>query len=158
MTIRRILWWTLTVVLALLTVTTTAFGTWQLIRASQPTPADSIQARQTVLDVAKTSTVKLLSYSPDNVESQLTSAATLTTGAFHDSYTRLIEDVVIPGAKEKTITATAVVPAVAVESLTATTATMIVFINQTVTVGSATPEDTASWDYLANGVSGGFHQ
>jgi Mce-associated membrane protein len=102
--------------------------------------------------------VKLLSYSPDNVESQLTSAATLTTGAFHDSYTRLIEDVVIPGAKEKTITATAVVPAVAVESLTATTATMIVFINQTVTVGSATPEDTASWDYLANGVSGGFHQ
>ena len=50
----------------------------------------------------------------------------------------------IPGAKEKQITASAAVPAVAVESLTASTATLIVYINQTVTVGTEAPTGTAS--------------
>jgi Mce-associated membrane protein len=143
-TARRTLWWTLTVVLTLAVLAATTLDAWQLIRASRPTPADSAQARQTVLEVAKTSTAKMLSYTPENVESQLTYAATLATGAFHDSYTQLIKETVIPGANDKKITASASVPAVSVESLTASTATLVVFINQTVTVGSEKPTDMAS--------------
>ena len=141
---RRALWWTMTAMLALAVAATTTFGAWQLIRANQPTPADSALARQVVLDVAKSSTAKLLSYTPQNVDSELSNAAKLTTGAFRDSYTRLTHETVIPGAREKHITAAAEVPAVAVESLTASTATLIVFINQTVTVGSEKATDTAS--------------
>lgn len=144
MTARRALWWTLAVGLALAMIAVTTFGTWQLIRATRPTPADSAELRQVVLDVAKSSTTKMLSYTPDDVESQLNDAATLTTGAFHESYTKLIHDVVIPGAKQKSITAVATVPALSVESLTASTAVVLVFVNQTVTVGSEAPTDTAS--------------
>ena len=141
---RHALWWTLTAMLALALVVTTVFGTWQLIRANQPTPADSAPARQIVLDTAKTSTAKMLTYSPQNVESELNDAVSLTTGAFRTSYSDLIHDVVIPGAKQKRISAVAEVPAVAVESLTARTATLIVFVNQRVTAGSDQPSDTAS--------------
>ncbi|WP_445169952.1 hypothetical protein ACTXG7_11930 [Mycolicibacterium sp. Dal123E01] len=128
------------------------FGAGQLNRANQPTatatstpppapaPADSTQARQVVMDVAKTSVVKLLSYTPENVDTTLNEAVALTTGEFRDSFTQLIRDVVIPGARQKNITAISTVPAVAVESLTADTAKLIVFIDQTVTTGSAEPE------------------
>ncbi|GJF17813.1 hypothetical protein NGTWS0302_16740 [Mycolicibacterium cyprinidarum] len=138
---RRALWWMLVVVLTVAVAGAASFGTWQLVR---PIPADSTQLRQTVIDIAKSSTVKLLSYTPQNVDSLRTDAVAVTTGAFRDSYSDLVNDVVIPGAKEKNITAVAQVPALAVESLTADTAVLIVFVNQTVTVGSEAPTDTAS--------------
>jgi hypothetical protein len=53
----------------------------------------------------------------------------LLTGQFRDSYTQLINNVVIPGAKEKKITSTAQVAAAAVESLTRDKASMLVFVN-----------------------------
>ena len=62
---------------------------------------------------AKDSTIKLLSYNPDTVEQQLTAARELLTGEFRESYTQLINDVVIPGAKQKQISAVATVPAAA---------------------------------------------
>ena len=72
MTARRTLWWTLTILLTLALAAATTFAIWQEIRARRPTPADSLQSRQTVLEVAKTSAVKILSYAPQDVESQLT--------------------------------------------------------------------------------------
>jgi len=68
----------------------------------------------------------------------------LLTGEFRDSYTSLTNDVVIPGAKEKQISAVASVPAAASVSATATEAVVLVFVNQTVIVGQDAPTDTAS--------------
>lgn len=141
---RRVLWWLGTVVLAVAVLGAAGFGIWQVVQVVRGTPADSAQARQVVLDVAKTSTVKLLSYTPDTVEAQLHDAAKLTTGAFQESYTDLTNSVVIPGAKEKSITATATVPAAAVESLDADSAKLIVFVNQTTTLPPEQPQSTAS--------------
>jgi Mce-associated membrane protein len=78
---------------------------------------DSEQFRTTVMEVAKESTIKMLSYTPETVGTQLNEAAELTTGAFRDSYTDLIRDVMIPDSKAKRISAVVEVPAIAVESV-----------------------------------------
>ena len=145
---RGALWWTLIAVLVVGVLGAGGFGAWQVVRhaakAVQVAPADSAQARRVVLDAAKTDAVKILSYTPDTVEANLTDAAKLTTGDFHDTFTKLVDETVIPGAKSKSITSVATVPAAAVESLEAESATLIVFVNQTTTVPPADPNNTAS--------------
>ena len=107
------------------------------VRNSETARIDSMQA-------AKDSTIALLSYKPDTVEQQLGAARDLLTGDFRDSYTSLTHDVVIPGAKQKQISAVATVPAVASVSAKANHAVVLVFVNQTVIVGKDAPTDTAS--------------
>jgi Mce-associated membrane protein len=51
---------------------------------------------------------------------------------------------VIPGAKEKQISAVASVPAAASVSADPGEAVVLLFVNQTVTVGNGAPTDTAS--------------
>jgi Mce-associated membrane protein len=101
-------------------------------------------ARDESLRTAKGSTIALLSYKPDTVEPQLHAARNLLTGDFRDSYTSLTNDVVIPGAKQKQISAVATVPAAASVSANPRHAVVLVFVNQTVIVGQDAPTDTAS--------------
>jgi Mce-associated membrane protein len=101
-------------------------------------------ARIESTQAAKDSTIALLSYKPDTVEQQLGAARDLLTGDFRDSYTSLTHDVVIPGAKQKQISAVATVPAVASVSANPNHAVVLVFVNQTVIVGQDAPTDTAS--------------
>ena len=93
---------------------------------------------------ARDSTVAMLSYQPDTVEEQLTAARELLTAEFRDSYGQLINDVVIPGAKEQSISAVASVPAVSSVSAQRDRAVVLLFVNQTVTVGDSAPTDTTS--------------
>jgi Mce-associated membrane protein len=125
--------------LALLLALAAAFLKWEdsSVRASDVARAQSVQ-------VAKDSTIKLLSYKPDTVEQDLTSARDLLTGDFRDSYTQLTTDVVIPGSKQKQISAVASVPAVASVSADPSRAVVLVFVNQTVVVGTDAPTATAS--------------
>ncbi|AGB25213.1 hypothetical protein Mycsm_05002 [Mycobacterium sp. JS623] len=101
-------------------------------------------ARDESIKAAKDSTVAMLSYKPDTVEQQLNAARDLLTGYFRDSYTSLTHDVVIPGAKQKQISAVATVPAAASVSASPRHAVVLVFVNQTVIVGQDAPTDTAS--------------
>jgi Mce-associated membrane protein len=105
---------------------------------------DSDAARDTSMQAAKDSTVALLSYKPDTVEQQLTAARDRLIGQFRDQYTDLTNNVVIPGAKEKQISAVASVPAAASVSADPGSAVVLLFVNQTVTVGNGVPTDTAS--------------
>jgi Mce-associated membrane protein len=105
---------------------------------------DNDVARMESTQAAKDSTIALLSYKPDTVEQQLGAARDLLTGDFRDSYTSLTHDVVIPGAKQKQISAVATVPAVASVSAKPDHAVVLVFVNQTVVVGQDAPTDTAS--------------
>ena len=104
----------------------------------------SLSAAEQSVAVATDSTIALLSYRPDTVEKELVAARHRLTGSFLDAYTQLIHDVVIPGAKEKQISATATVPAAASISAGETHAEVLVFINQTVTIGGAAPTTTTS--------------
>jgi Mce-associated membrane protein len=105
---------------------------------------DSDVARVEAVQAAKDSTIALLSYRPDTVDKELAAASGRLTGDFKGAYTKLVNDVVIPGAKQKQISAVATVPAVASVSATPTHATVLVFVNQTVIIGSDAPTDTAS--------------
>lgn len=105
---------------------------------------DSDTARIESMQVAKDSTIAMLSYQPDSVDKQLNDARNLLTGDFQNSYTGLINDVVIPGAKQKQISAVATVPAAASVSAEPNHAVVLVFVNQTVVVGADAPTDTAS--------------
>ena len=96
------------------------------------------------MQAAREGTIALLSYTPDKVEEQLGAARDLLTGEFRESYTSLTNDVVIPGAREKQISAIATVPAAASVSLSSDEAVVLLFVNQTVTVGQDPPTDTAS--------------
>ncbi|KMO84307.1 hypothetical protein BST22_05445 [Mycolicibacterium chubuense] len=107
------------------------------VRDGEIAAVSSVQA-------AKDSTIALLSYTPDKVDQQLGEARNLLTGDFRDSYTSLTNDVVIPGAKQKQISAVATVPAAASVSATPQKAVVLVFVNQTVTVGADAPTDTNS--------------
>jgi Mce-associated membrane protein len=105
---------------------------------------DSDAARDKSMQAAKDSTVALLSYKPDTVEQQLTAARDRLIGQFRDQYTDLTNNVVIPGAKQKQISAVASVPAAASVSADPGEAVVLLFVNQTVTVGNGVPTDTAS--------------
>jgi Mce-associated membrane protein len=94
--------------------------------------------------VAKDSTVALLSYRPDAVSAQLNAARDRLAGTFRDSYTNLVRDVVIPGAQQKQISAVAKVPAAAAMSVSPGHAVVLVFVDQTVTMGKDAPTDTNS--------------
>ncbi len=112
---------------------------WQAdsARQSQAARTESVQA-------ATDSTIALLSYRPDTVDKDLGAARDLLTGTFRDAYDRLIDDVVIPGAKQKQISAEAEVPAAAAVSATENHAAVLVFVNQTIIVGNDPPTSTAS--------------
>jgi Mce-associated membrane protein len=141
---RRIKWsWVLAFgVLPLLAVVIAAgagFLKWQdaWVRGSKVAGIESVAA-------AKDSTVALLSYQPDTVDKDLRAARDRLTGGFKDSYTQLIQDVVIPGAKKQHISAVAVVPAAASVSATPNHAVALLFVDQTVAVGNDAPTGTSS--------------
>jgi Mce-associated membrane protein len=101
-------------------------------------------ARIESMQAAKDGTIAILSYTPDKVEQQLGDARNLLTGEFQNSYTTLTNDVVIPGAKQKQISATATVPSMASVSADPRHAVVLVFVNQATTVGADKPSDSAS--------------
>jgi Mce-associated membrane protein len=105
---------------------------------------DAETARSQAVAAARDSTVALLSYKPDTVEKELGAARDRLTGTFLDAYTQLVNTVVIPGAKEKKISALATVPAAAPVSAKADHAVVLLFVNQTVTVGADPPTNTTS--------------
>lgn len=108
------------------------------------TARDADLARVASVQAAKDGTVGMLSYQPDTVDRDLEAARNLLTGDFQNSYTSLTHDVVIPGAKQKRISAVATVPAAASVSATPKHAVVVVFVDQTVVVGKDAPSDTAS--------------
>ena len=96
------------------------------------------------VQAARDSTIALLSYKPESVDKDLTAARDRLTGSFLDAYTQLVNTVVIPGAKEKKISAVAQVPAAASVSAKPDHAVVLAFVDQTVVVGNDAPTRTAS--------------
>ena len=93
---------------------------------------------------ARDSTVALLSYRPDTVERDLGAARDRLTGQFKDAYTSLTRQLVIPGSKQKQISAVATVQAAASVSADPDHEVVLVFVNQTTIVGNSAPAYTAS--------------
>lgn len=93
---------------------------------------------------ASDNTIAILSYKADTAERDLGAASSRLTGEFKKSYLSLTQDVVIPGAKQDQIGSAATVPAAASISATENHAVVLLFVNQTITMGQTPPTDTAS--------------
>lgn len=125
--------------LVLLLTTAAGFLKWRdlSVRAVAAASSASMQA-------ATDGTITLLSYRADTVEKDLEAARGRLTGSFLNAYTSLTNEVVIPGAKQKQISAVATVPAAATISTSSSHAVVLLFVNQTLTIGQNTPTNTAS--------------
>ncbi|TAM65201.1 hypothetical protein [Mycobacterium sp.] len=126
-------------VFVLLTAGGTGYLKWlqASARETQSARIESVQA-------AAEGTIKILSYSPESVDHDLDAARDRLTGAFRDAYTRLAHEVVIPGSKERKISATATVPAATSVSASPSRAVVMVFVNQSLAVANDPPSSTAS--------------
>lgn len=107
-------------------------------------PRESRLAGTQAAHAASDGTVAMLSYKPDTVERELDAARERLTGGLKDSYTQLTHDVVIPGSEQKQIAAVASVPAAAPITASPNPAVVLIFVNQTVTVGTDPATDTAT--------------
>jgi Mce-associated membrane protein len=136
---KRILAFGLLPGLALILAGGAGYLKWQgdSVRDSGPAGAQALQA-------ATESTIALLSYHPDTADKELTAARDRLTAPFRDDYTKLITDVVIPGAKQKQISAIATVPAAASMSASQNHAVVLLFVDQSIVVGTQAPSSTAS--------------
>ena len=94
--------------------------------------------------VARETAATILSYHADTAEQELNGARDRLTGPFLEDYTTLINEVVIPGAKQKKISAVAQVPAAASVTASPTHAVALVFVDQTTTIGTDPPTASAS--------------
>ncbi len=126
-------------VLALLLALSAGYFKWVAgsVQASRTAAAESVK-------VASDSTVAILSYGSDSVDRDLAAATDRLTGGFREQYKQLVGDVVAPGAKQQHITAVAKVPAAASVSATEDHAVVLVFVDQTTTIGNDAPTQTTS--------------
>ena len=101
------------------------------------------QTRDEVAQASSDQAVAMFQYDYNNVDQQLHAATDGLTGDFQGTFTNLIESVIIPGAKEKSLTVQVVVQGAAVLDAEADSATTMLFLNQ-ITTSSESPEAVAS--------------
>ncbi len=126
-------------VIALLMTLAAAWLRWNLATAEQVDTASIDTVR-----VASEVTVSLLSYNPAMGEIDVRAVEMHLTGAFRDAYSSLVDDVVIPAARQKQIFSTATVPAAALISASQNHAIVVVFADQMTIVGHDAPTQSAS--------------
>lgn len=115
-------------------------STAQTTQTAKPKPPN----REMITSTGSDAAVALLSYRAQTVEADLAEAKDYLTGEFLETYTRLADSTVIPGAKQKNITAKATVTAIGITTANDSSAELLLFVNQTTTVGTEAPTETAS--------------
>jgi Mce-associated membrane protein len=101
-------------------------------------------AAEESVKAASESTIAILSYKPETVDQDLKAAADRLTAGFRQQYTQLVTDVVAPGAKQQHISAVATVAAAASVVATGKQSVVLVFVDQTTTIGNDPPTQSTS--------------
>lgn len=104
--------------------------------------ADAAAAKAAV-SAASDGTVAVLSYSPDTLDRDFSSAKSHLTGDFLSYYDQFTQQIIVPAAKEKSLKTTAVVLRGAVSTMRPDSATVLLFVNQT-TQSKDRPEPTVA--------------
>lgn len=118
---------------AVMATASVALASWMYFFESRPDHEIGRAAENAALSAATTGTIALLSYSPDNLDRDLTSAKSHLTGDFLAYYTHFTDQVVAPAAKKKAVKTTAQVTKAAVSQMHPDVAVALLFINQTTT-------------------------
>ena len=107
-----------------------AFAGVMYLTSFRPSQLTDAASEQAVVDAASSSTLALLSYSPETLDRDMERAKTLTTGDFQTYYTKFTAEVVAPAVRERGITAGAQVLNAAVMEMHPDNAKVLLFLNQ----------------------------
>lgn len=117
-------------VLALLAITSVALAAGLFYFEYRPDRATDAAAAKSAITAAADGTVAILSYSPDTLDRDFSSARSHLTGEFLSYYNQFTQQIVAPAAKQKSVKTTAVVLRCAVSELHRDSAVVLVFVNQ----------------------------
>lgn len=129
----------LAIALAVLLVASAAVTAWLYFTKYRPAQLTGETAQAQVLDAAKTGTLAALTYSPDSLDEDLTTAKSHMTGDFLSYYTTFTDDVVRKAVDEKKVATTAEIMRAAVSEMNPDTAKVLLFVNQT-TISADRPD------------------
>ncbi|MGH3958043.1 twin-arginine translocation pathway signal [Mycobacterium sp.] len=127
--------------LVLLVVASAALAGGLLYFQYRPDRATDAAEAKSAMSAATEGTVAILSYSPDTLETDFSSAKSHLTGDFLSYYSQFTQQMVTPAAKQKSVKTSAVVVRAALSELHPDSAVVLVFVNQT-TVSADRPEPT----------------
>ncbi len=127
------------ILLTVLLVISAGVAAWLYFFQFRPDQQIDADAQKVALEAAKSGTVALLSYAPDSMEQDFTTAKSHLTGDFLNYYTQFTEQIVTPAVKEKQVKTSAAVVEAGVAEMHPDTATVLVFVNQT-TVSKENPD------------------
>lgn len=107
----------------------------------RPDRATDAAAAKAAIAAASEGTVAVLSYSPDTLDRDFSSAKSHLTGDFLNYYSQFTQAIVAPAAKQKSVKTTAVVLRAAMADLRPDSADVLLFVNQS-TQSKDRPEPT----------------
>jgi Mce-associated membrane protein len=134
---RRVLW----ALLALLVAASLALLATLVYRVYLPDRDTDAAAAKAAIASASEGTVAVLSYSPETLDHDFSSAKSHLTGDFLKYYNQFTTQIVAPAAKQKSVKTTAVVLRAALSEFQANSATVLLFVNQS-TQSKDRPEPT----------------
>jgi Mce-associated membrane protein len=120
-------------ILILLLLISSGATAWLYFERYQPNRQTDPNVARAVTRAASDGTVALLSYSPESLDKDFATAKSHLSGDFLSQYTKLIEQVVAPAAKEKSLKTTARVMGAAVSELHPDSAVVLVYVDQSTT-------------------------
>ncbi|BBY05605.1 twin-arginine translocation pathway signal [Mycobacterium noviomagense] len=129
----------LAALLAVLVVASAALAACLLYFQYLPDRDTDAAAAKSAITAASDGTVAVLSYSPDTLDRDFSSAKSRLTGDFLSYYSKFTNEIVAPAAKQKSVKTNAVVVRAAVSQLHPNSAVVLVFVNQS-TVSKDRPE------------------
>ncbi|SDD62381.1 Mce-associated membrane protein [Mycolicibacterium neoaurum] len=147
--IRR--FWVAILLVALLVITGGVTG-WLYQTQYRFDQATDTAAADAAVQAASDGTIALLSYSPDNLETDFTTARSHLTGDFLNYYNQFTEQIVSPAAKKNGVTTSASVVNAAVSELYPDRAVVLVFLNQS-TTSSENPDGSFSTSSVKVGLA-----
>ncbi len=112
---------------------------WLYAHTYRPAQLTDPTAQRRVLEAAKADTVAAMTYAPQTLDKDLNTAKSHLTGDFLNYYSQFTDQVVRPAVANKHIVTSANVVRAAIKEMHPSTATALLFINQT-TTSSDRPE------------------
>lgn len=129
--------------LALLAMTSVASAVGLFSFEYRPDRATDAAVAKSVIAAATDGTVAILSYSPDTLDRDFSSAKTRLTGDFLSYYSQFARQIIAPAAKQNSVKTTAVVLRAALSELNPNSAIVLVFVNQS-RVSKDRPDSTVT--------------
>jgi Mce-associated membrane protein len=127
------------VILAVALVASAGVTAWLYFSKYRPDQQTGPAAQQQALNAAKDGTVAVLSYGPDTLDKDLSTAKSHLTGQFLSYYGDFTDQVVRPAVQQKQVKTEAKVIRAAVSDIHPDEATVLVFVNQ-VTLSKDRPD------------------